>query len=262
MRKIGFLSLISLLFLTFSCVNYYETARKSSDVDFKYTAAKKYFNEKKYKKAGDIFEDLVLLSQGSPLEDTINYYTALSRYRFGDLSAAESNFNTFITGFPRSPFTEEAKFLRINCLFEGTFRYELDQTPTHKAMAVISEFMYDNPQSKYYEDCSKMLKELQERLDKKSFESAKLYYTIEDYKAAHTALKGVLKDNADNQYREDILYYTALASYKYAQNSIPSKQKERYLSFADDYYNFTGEFPDSAYKKELDNLFEKIKKYK
>ena len=97
-----------------------------------------------------------------------------------------------------------------------------------------------------------------ERLERKSLESAKIYYTMEDYQAARYALKNVLKENADNRYREDVLYYTALASYKYALNSVKDKQKERYLDFIDDYYNFISEYPDSKHKKELDGLYAKV----
>ncbi len=240
-----------------SCVSYYETVMKSTDVDLKYKTAFDYFNNGKYRKSAELFEGLILLMQGLPQEDTVQYYTALSNYRMSDYVTAESNFEKFINVFPRSPFTEDAKFLRIKCLYESTYRYELDQTPTRKAMSVIGEFMYENPASEHYDECNAMIREFKDRLDKKSFESARLYYTIEDYQAAHHALKNVLKENADNIYREDVLYYTALASYKYALNSIPEKQKERYLTFIDDYYNFIGEYPESTKRKELDSYYEK-----
>lgn len=241
----------------FSCKNYYETLMKSNDFDLKYKAAFQYFEKNKFKKASEIFESLKLISQGTPQEDTVNYYMALSNYKFGDYVTAESNFATFIDVFPRSPFAEEAQYLRIKCLYESTYRYELDQTPTRKAMTIISEFMYENPGSEFYPECQAMMKEFMERLDRKSYESAKLYYTMEDYKAAHYALKNVLKENADNQYREDVLYYAALSSYKYAFNSVKNKQRERYLTFIDDYYNFISEYPESPKKKELDGLFTK-----
>ena len=83
---------------------------------------------------------------------------------------------------------------------------------------------------------------------------------MEDYLAAHVAFRNVLKDDAENIYREDILYYIAMSSYKYAYLSIPSKQKDRYLSFIDDYYNFIGELPDSHYRKELDAIYAKAQK--
>ena len=105
-----------------------------------------------------------------------------------------------------------------------------------------------------------MLDDLAQRLDQKAYESAKLYYKMEDYQAARVALKNVLKDDADNRYREEILYYTAMSSYKFAHLSIESKQKERYLSFTDDYLNFVGEYPESKYRREMDALNRRAQK--
>ena len=72
-----------------------------------------------------------------------------------------------------------------------------------------------------------MLQELNDRLDRKAYEGAKLYYKMEDYLASRVALRNVLKDDAENIYREDILYYIAMSSYNYAYNSVPAKKKER-----------------------------------
>ena len=83
---------------------------------------------------------------------------------------------------------------------------------------------------------------------------------MEDYKAARVAFRNVLKDDAENIYREDILYYIAKSSYKYASLSVENKQKERYLTRVDDYYNFIGELPDSPYRKELDALYRRSQK--
>lgn len=261
MRILKIFIVLSFALTLHSCVSYYETMMKSNDVDLKYKAAFQYFEKGKFKKAAEVFESLTLVTQGTPQEDTVNYYTGLSNYKFGDYVTAESNFAKFIEVFPRSPFSVEAQYLRIKCLYEGTFRYELDQTPTRKAMMIISEFMYDNPASDFYPVCQSMMKEFMERLDRKSFESAKLYYVMEDYKAAHYALKNVLKENAENQYRENVLYYTTMSSYKYALNSIKERQKDRYLTFIDDYYNFISEYPESSKKQELDGLFAKVQEY-
>ena len=50
-----------------------------------------------------------------------------------------------------------------------------------------------------------------------------------------------------------------MASYKYADLSVASKKKERFLVFQDDYLNFIGEYPESHYRKELDGLYAKVK---
>lgn len=106
-----------------------------------------------------------------------------------------------------------------------------------------------------------MLITLDERLCKKAFENARLYYKMEDYLAATVALRNVLKDNSENIYREDVLYYIAMSSYKYASMSIPEKQKERYLTFVDDYLNFVGEYPESHYRNELNGLYRRAQRY-
>ena len=103
-----------------------------------------------------------------------------------------------------------------------------------------------------------MLKELQTRLDRKDYEAGKQYYHMEDYLSARVKLKNVLKTNSDNVYREDVLYYTAMASYHYARLSVKEKQKERYLVFTDDYLNFISEYPESHYRPELDRLYRQV----
>jgi outer membrane protein assembly factor BamD len=105
-----------------------------------------------------------------------------------------------------------------------------------------------------------MADELNGRLELKSYKSAYLYYHMEDYLAVHYALKNVLKENADNRYREEILYYTAMSAYKYASMSVPEKQRERYLTFVDEYFNIVSEYPESQYRKELDGLYSKVQK--
>ena len=116
------------------------------------------------------------------------------------------------------------------------------------------------PGNPHEEVCRNMLSDLNERLDHKAFESARLYYKMEDYKAARTAFKNVLKDNSDNIYREKILYYTAMASYRFAAMSVEDKKKERYLTFVDDYLNFVGELPESSYRRQLDVYYKRAQK--
>lgn len=243
-----------------SCKSQFELLLNSNDADAKYKAAFEYFNAKKYGKAASLFESLSTLTEGTERDDTVRYYWGLSNYNFKDYYTAETNFEQFYQSYPRSPFASQARFLRLDCLYRSTLRYELDQQPTYKAMNAISEYILEFPDNENMQTCKDMLDELGERLDKKAYEAAKLYYKMEDYLASRVAFKNVLKDDAENIYREDILYYIAMSSYKYAHLSVPAKQKERYLAFADDYFNFIGEVPDSPYRKELDVVYAKAQK--
>ena len=243
-----------------SCKSQYELLLGSNDVDAKYKAAFEYFNNKKYSKAASLFESLSVLTEGTEKDDTVKYYWGLSNYNGKDYYTAETNFEKFVEIYPRSPFASEARYLRLDCLYKQTLRYELDQTPTYKAMNAISEYIVDYPESDRLASCRDMLTELGERLDRKAYEGAKLYYKMEDYLASRVAFRNVLKDDSDNIFREDILYYIAMSSYKYAYLSVPAKQKERYLTFVDDYFNFIGELPQSQYRKELDLVYRKAQK--
>ena len=243
-----------------SCKSQYELLLNSNDADAKYEAAFKYYNEGKYSKAGSLFESLSVLTNGTERDDTVRFYWGLSNYKFKDYYTAETNFSNFLESYPRSPFASEARYLRIDCLYRSTLRYELDQTPTYKAITEISEYIIEDPRTPHLQACRDMLQTLNDRLDKKAYESARLYYKMEDYLASRVAFRNVLKDDAENIYREDILYYIAMSSYNYAHNSVQSKQKERYLTFLDDYLNIVGEIPESHYRKELDNVYRKAQK--
>ena len=243
-----------------SCKSQYEILLNSNDADAKYEAAFEYFNLNKYSKAASLFESLAVLTDGTERDDTVRYYWGLSNYKLKDYYTAETNFDQFIQSYPRSPFTSEARYLRLDCLYRQTLRYELDQSPTYKAINEISAYILEYPSNVHMQECRDMLVELNERLDKKAYEAAKLYYKMEDYLASRVAFKNVLKDDAENMYREDILYYIAMSSYKYAHQSVPEKQKERYLAFVDDYLNFIGEIPESQYRSELDSVYQRAQK--
>ena len=251
---------IAVILTVCSCKSQYEMLLNSNDADAKYEAAFEYFNNGKYSKAASLFESLSMLTDGTERDDTVKYYWGLSNYKAKDYYTADTNFEKFVENYPRSPFASEARYLRLDCLYLQTLRYELDQTPTYKAMNEISEYIVEFPKSSHIPSCRDMLIDLNARLDRKAYEGARLYYKMEDYLASRVAFRNVLKDDSENMYREDILYYIAMSSYKYAQLSVQEKQKERYLTFVDDYYNFIGEIPDSHYRKELDSVYKKAQK--
>lgn len=258
-----FISVIALTLLcTLSCKSEYEMLLKSNDVDAKYKAAMALYEKGRFNKAAGLFESLSVLTGGMPIDDTVQFYMAKSNYNYKDYYTAETHFSKFIEVYPGSPFTPEATFLRLDCLYRQTLRYELDQNPTRKAIAAMNEYVteYKNEEKERLERCWEMLDDLHWRLDTKEYEAARLYYNMEDYIASRVAFRNILKDNAENCHREDILYYIAMSSYKYARLSVAQKQRERYLAFQDDYYNFIGEYPISKYRREMDAVYRRSQK--
>lgn len=244
---------------TLSCATQFETLLNSNDVDAKYAAAMNYYQNKKFTKAAQLFESMAVLTNGTARDDTVRFYWGMSNYRNKDFYTAEGNFDNFLQTFPRSPFAPDAEFYRLDCMYRATYRYELDQTPTRACLVAIGEYEREHPDDQaHLQACAEMKHDLQDRLDRKDFEAGRLYYRMEDYLAARVKLRNVLKTNADNFYREDVLYYTAMASYQYARLSVPAKRRERYLTFVDDYLNFVGEYPESRYRRELDGIYRRV----
>ena len=163
------LALAALLCIVPSCKSQYEQLLSGNDVEAKYKAAFEFFNKGKYHKAADMFESMSVLTSGTPQDDTVQFYWALSNYRYKDYYTAQVNFKSFIDKFPRSPFADDAEFLRLDCLYKSTYRWELDQTPTYAAMVAINEYQMNHPASLHTAVCKRMLDDLNERLDRKAY---------------------------------------------------------------------------------------------
>lgn len=261
MRNKLFILLGAMLLIAVSgCKSQFDLLMSSTDIDKKYSAAKELYETKKYKKAASLFESLSMQTSGTEIDDTVRYYWAMSNYKYKDYVTAEANFNSFVEMYARSPFTVESRFMKLDCMYRATLRYELDQAPTALAIMSINEYLAEYPDTPYYEMCQLMLEDLQERLDRKEFENARLYYKMEDYIAAKTSLKNVLKDHPENRYREEVMYYLTKSGFKYAQLSVAAKQKDRYMDFVDFYYNFVGEYPESRFRTELDQLYSRYQR--
>ena len=54
---------------------------------------------------------------------------------------------------------------------------------------------------------------------------------------------------------EDASFLLVQASYKYAKESIPSKQKERYYDCIENYEEFIDSYPESKYIKEIQDFY-------
>ena len=57
------------------------------------------------------------------------------------------------------------------------------------------------------------------------------------------------------------MYYTTVAAYRLAANSVEAKQMDRYLATLDYYYSFIAEYPESKYMRELDNIAERSRDF-
>ncbi len=263
MNKSNILRVVLLAAAAFAAVSCgsYNKLLKSKDKEKMYQAALQYYEEGKFDKTLQLFEEIDYYYKGTNREDTILFMTANSHYQERDYLTSCEEFDDFRRRFGRSGFVEEAEYKYAMGYYYMTPPANRDQSYTYLAMSAISEYLERYPESLKKQLCLARLDELQGQLYDKSFYNARTYYKIGRYKSAVMALRNALKEYPQTPHREEILYLILESSYELAANSIPSLQHDRYLNVMDSYYTFVAEFPDSSYRRDADRMLKETEKY-
>ncbi|MBB5396202.1 MULTISPECIES: outer membrane protein assembly factor BamD [unclassified Mucilaginibacter] len=233
-----------------SCKSKYEKLKASNDNAKKYQEAVKFYNKKDYTKALGLFEDLVTRYRGRAEAEDLFYYYAYTNYRLKDYTSARFHFKTFADTYPSSPRAEECRFIAAYCYYLDSPIYSLDQENTTKAIESLQLFINLYPKSDRVTEASKLIQNLRDKLEQKSYANAKLYLTIGDYQSAVIAFGNTLRDYPDTKYAEELEFLTIRAQYEYAKVSRENRQEERFnqaAAFADE---FIEKYPSSKFLKE------------
>jgi outer membrane protein assembly factor BamD len=127
---------------------------------------------------------------------------------------------------------------------------------TFKALESLQLYVNLYPESEKIEECNGLIDLLRAKLELKSYEAAKLYYNIGEYKSAVIAFENSINDYPDSKYREEMEFLSIKSGYLYAKNSIASKQKERYELALGYYQEFIKDYPDSDFLNEAENIYD------
>ncbi|MCB8999128.1 MAG: outer membrane protein assembly factor BamD [Bacteroidales bacterium] len=248
--------LITILFpfILMSCKGY-EKLLKSSDYQLKYDKAFEYYNDGDNVRSATLFEQIATVYRGTSKADTIGYYRAKAYYNQKDYTMAGHYFKELSKTYPKSPFADEADFMSAYCLYMLSPRPELDQSNTYAAINAFNLFLLKHPKSPKADECRSLILEMNEKLVNKSYLSARLYYDLGDYKASIIALRNSLNDYPDTKYREELMFLLLKSSYLLAENSVPSKIKDRYQATIDEYYSFISEFPKGKYVNDAKSMY-------
>jgi outer membrane protein assembly factor BamD len=257
-RSILFLLIISAFV---GCSSYNKLVR-STDMEKKYYMAKQYYEKGDCVKALQLLEELVTVYKSTAKAESIYYYYAYANYCTEDYIVAAYHFKNFSRLYPNSGHAEECLFMGAYCFSQESPRYSLDQADTKSAIKEMQVFINRYPNSKLIDSCNHIIDRLRGKLEKKSFEIAKQYYDIEDYKGAMIAFQNLIKDYPDTKYREEALFYHLKASYKYAYHSIETKKLSRLDNTIEFYNKFITLFPQSRFLKEAEDIYKDTQKLK
>ena len=276
MKRILYISFVVLVLFT-SC-NSFNKIYKTTDIDYKYEAAKAYYLEGDYNKASQLLETMITLLKGGDKAEESLMILAMCYYQSYDFETASQYFKVYYSNYPRGEFAELARFYSGKSLFNRISEPELDQTDTFSAITELQLFMEYFPRSAYREEAQNMLFEMHDVLVKKDYLSAKLYYNLgtyignasttadnningNNYLACITTAQNALKDYPYTTMREEISILLLRAKYKLGAESVEEKKEERMREAIDEYYAFKNEFPESKYMKEVEAIYKDASKY-
>jgi outer membrane protein assembly factor BamD len=251
--------LLILSLTLFACKSEYQKTLKGTDLPKKYEMAKKYYNEKDYFRSLELLEELVNVYRGSEEAENIYYYYSYCHYGLKDLISARFHFKNFAETYPRSKYTEECRYMVAYCYFLDSPDYSLDQDNTYKAIEALQLFINMYPRSERVAECNQLIDRLRTKLETKSYQNAKIYYEIGDYKSAVFAFKNSINDFPDSQYREEMEFLMVKSSFEYAKQSIDEKKSERFLETIDYYQNFADSYGTSKYLRDADKIYSSAK---
>ena len=253
-------SLIGFVVLMITSCGPYQKALKSQDTKLKYDLAEKYYDEGDYRRAKSLFEQLKPLYRGKPQSERITYFYANCLLNTRSYITAAYEFESFTKAFPRSDKVKEAYYLIAYAYAEISPIYSLDQKDTEEALNRLQEFINRYPDSERMVEVNSIVEELLHKLERKSFENAKQFYTIRDYKAAIKAIDNFVGDFPGTPFREEAMFIQFQAASILAINSVFSKKEERLESAASYFDDFIRAYPESEFLGESILMMSDIEK--
>ena len=235
--------------------NGYNKLLNSNDYDAKYAAAMQYYNEQRYSRAAQLFENLTLYYRGKENAENIGWYYAMSLYHEKDYFTAGYQFKRFARQFPYSERMEDAAFYSAYCKYMDSPDYNLDQSQTKEAIEEFEMFAERWPRSTRIPEVNNCLDEMRKKLIRKDYEIAYGYYFIEEYHAAYESFKQFLSQYPEDTMREDAMYYMLVSSFRYAINSREDKMYERLQQVVNDFDKFNSSFSNSKYLAEAQDIY-------
>lgn len=192
--------ILSFVFMFLSC--------RSSDISQNLSAEDRFergkheFENEDYLDAIDDFMSLTLQFPGSSLADDAQFYLGECRFQRGEYLLAAYEYQTLKRSMPASPLVPLAQYKTGLCYYKLSPKTPLDQNHTRKAIDEFQTFLEYFPTHDFVSDAEAKIRELNNRLAKKDYDTAVLYMKMENYKAATFYFESLLEKYHDSEYAE------------------------------------------------------------
>ncbi len=253
MRFLKFLGIIIFIVAALpACNRQFNKVLKSKDYEYKLKMADKYFEEKKYRNAQQLYEELYPVFKGTDKFEELYYKDAYCFYYLKNYRDAENFFKGFLEVFPNSSKAEEVDFMHALCFYKQSAKLELDQSNTAKSIGVMQTFINTHPGSPRIQEATEIIDKCRSKLEEKELRGAELYYKIGQYRAAAISYNDLLNSYPESVKSDVYKLQSIKAYYKFAKLSILEKQQERFEKVVTEFQDFKDRFPESKLLKEAE----------
>jgi outer membrane protein assembly factor BamD len=240
MKNILLFTLIG-LFL-FACSSTEDTTNMNPEERLAYGI--RLYEKENYEEAVKEFEAIVIQYPGSSILDDAQYYLAMSRYQREEYILAAYQFSKLIKSMPSSEFLANSQFMLADCYYQLSPVFSLDQQYTKKAIEEFQVFIDVFPLNEKAAEAEAKIKELNEKLAHKEFDTARIYGKLEYYNAAIKYYDNVMEVYHDTP-------YAPLASYNKINILILKKRDTEALVEAS---KFLEKYPDHENYKDVEKI--------
>lgn len=226
-KSVALFGLFGLIFLS-SCKSSFEKVRTSGDSELIYKESIELYEDGQYVKAQALMELIISAFRGRPELEDLYYKYSNTYFLTNDYVMAAYYFENFSSTFSGSALKEDADYYTAYSHYKMSPSFRLEQSNTMKAIESFQSFVNKFPDSDRVEECNLLIDECRRKLESKAFDSAMLYFDLQQYQSALKSLENILIEFPDTKNLEEVRFKMVEANYLLAINSIYEKREERY----------------------------------
>jgi outer membrane protein assembly factor BamD len=187
------------------------------------------FHREKYFQTQQLLKDFVLNYSGSPQVDSAQFYLGRCTFELEDNLTAADEFKRVVSQYPFSKLVGDAAYWEARSYFEQSPAYGLDQTCTKQALDAFQRYLEDYAGHALNDSAYQYITQCRNKLARKEYSSAKLYYDLGEYASSVLYGDGILANYYDTQWAEPAQYLKARCFDALGNHTRARQEYETYL---------------------------------
>ncbi|MGB6123245.1 MAG: outer membrane protein assembly factor BamD [Bacteroidota bacterium] len=214
----------------------------------RFESAKNLFDDGAYLEAINEFSVITLQYQGSPFAADAQFYLGESRFQREEYLLAAFEYNVLRRNYPASARVADGLYKLGLSYYELSPSPKLDQRYTRKAIDEFQTFVEYYPLHELAIDAEEKIAELNARLARKAYDTARLYVRMGYLRAALIAFEVVIEKYHDTEYSPQA----------YLGKAEVLVERGRYEEARSVVETFVKRYPDDDLRSWIDQLKQEI----